>query len=154
MSAANQWTAQGVKNGILASVFTMAAFSVVYAISPRWMLSLGWYWGSMVIYLVFMYRAGATAGGASFKDYVRAPFLVFVIANLFFYAFFYVLFTFVDAGLYDIQADMLEKAGRLEKPADKSSLIMSLGSVFRAYMNSLVGGFIVSAGIAVVLQNR
>lgn len=154
MEQVQPWWGHGVKNGLLAGVYTAAAFSMVYAIDKAWMLSPVWYWASMVIYVALMYRAGAAAGGPEFKDWVRTPFLVFVIANLLFYVFFYTLFTFVDPGLYDIQAELLERAGRLKKPEDRESLVMWPGGVLRAYVNSLVGGFVLAAGIAIVLQKR
>jgi hypothetical protein len=73
---------------------------------------------------------------------------------LLFYVFFYVLFTFVDTGLYDLQAELLERAGRLKKPEDRESLVMRPGGVLMVYINSLVGGFVLAAGIALVLQKR
>lgn len=154
-SAAEAWQGTGGKNGLLAGVYTIAAFSVVYALNPAWMLHRAWFLGSFVIYIALMFRAALGSGSEVFKDVVRPPFVVFIVANLIFHLFYYTLFNFVDPGLYDLQLKLLTEAGQLPDKADRQSLIMTPGKSVFTYFNSLIGGFALSSVIAfIVLKTR
>lgn len=154
-SAAEAWQGTGGKNGLLAGVYTIAAFSIVYALNPAWMLHRAWFLGSFLIYIVLMFRAAMSSSGETFRDVVRPPFVVFIVANLIFHLFYYTLFTFIDPGLYDLQLKLLTEAGQLPDQADRESLIMTPGKSFFTYFNSLIGGFALSSVIAfIVLKTR
>jgi hypothetical protein len=154
-SAAEAWQGTGGKNGLLAGVYTVAAFSVVYALNPAWMLHRAWFLGSFVIYIALMFRAALSSGGEVFRDVVRSPFIVFIVANLIFHLFYYILFTFIDPGLYDLQLKLLTEAGQLPNKADRESLIMTPAKSLFTYINSLIGGFALSSVIAfIVLKTR
>jgi len=154
-SAAEAWQGTGGKNGLLAGVYTIAAFSVVYSLNPAWMLHRAWFLGSFVIYIALMFRAARSSNGTVFRDVVRSPFVVFIVANLIFHLFYYVLFTFIDPGLYDLQLKLLAEAGQLPNEADRESLIMTPAKSLFSYISSLIVGFALSSVIAfIVLKTR
>jgi hypothetical protein len=154
-TAAEAWQGTGGKNGLLAGVYTIAAFSIVYALNPTWMLHRAWFLGSFLIYIALMFRAALTSSGEVFRDVVRPPFVVFIVANLLFHLFYYILFTFIDPGLYDVQLKLLAEAGQLPNKADRESLIMTPAKSLFTYINSLIGGFALSSVIAfIVLKTR
>lgn len=154
-SAAEAWQGAGGKNGLLAGVYTIAAFSIVYALNPAWMLHKAWFLGSFVIYIALMFRAALSSSGTVFRDVVRSPFVVFIVANLIFHLFYYILFTFIDPGLYDLQLKLLAETGQLPNKADRESLVMTPAKSFFSYINSLIIGFAMSSVIAfIVLKTR
>lgn len=150
-----------IKNGIFAGVGTVAYLLLFYFISPRLMLSSGIIWSTLIIYLVFMYRATVQVRDrvASFPIQLalRPPFIVYVVASLIYYGFYYLLFNVFDPGLLDIQYElMLENAQRLAdlvgadqfkdevEALSREDLQVTLKVVALDAARSIIGGFILS----------
>lgn len=156
-----------VRNGLLAGISTVSLFLLLYFVQPKWMFNPWIYWGSLVIYLAFMWQAlkedrRSRAGNYTFQQALQTAFLVFVIANLIYYVFYQALYAWIDPGLVDLQRDMIrgamEKNSALLSDEQRQQLLKSLenqaafkvtlGSTILAYARSLIGGFILSLGMA------
>ncbi|HQU59746.1 MAG: DUF4199 domain-containing protein [Phaeodactylibacter sp.] len=161
-----------VKYGLIAGIGTVAYFLLFYFISTRLMFSPWVYWASLGIYLALMWKAlqdekQDAAGPLAFKDGLRTAFLIFVIANVCYYLFYYLLFGLIDPDLIALQKtvmlESLQQAGSLLPPEQQQEMRRSLesgalavtpGSVFFTFVRSLIGGFILSAGMAVVVARQ
>lgn len=160
-----------VKNGIFAGVGTVAYLLLFYFISPRLMLSSGIIWSTLIIYLVFMYRATVQVrdrvDSFPIQLALRPPFIAYVVASLIYYAFYYLLFNVFDPGLLDIQYElMLEKAQRLadlvgaEQFKDQVEQISreDLQVTFRVVAfdaaRSIIGGFLLSLILGALLRKE
>lgn len=107
-----------------------------------------------LFYLVAMYLAAAPTGGTRFLPYLRSAFVVFIVANLIYYSFYFVLFKYIDPGLVEVQAAQLEAEGVLRDIGGRAALQVRLGTTLQSYFFSLLGGFVLAAGTAFILQNR
>lgn len=134
--------------GTAAGTATTVLFLLFYWIDRPMILHPGLWWGSLVIYLVFMYRAVKAVPAGDFKAALQPAFLTFVIANAIFYLFYYGMFGVFDTGLVDLQRQMLENNPMFEKVAENSDLRVTPGNTFFRYCYSLIGGFILALGVA------
>jgi hypothetical protein len=84
-----------LRNGLFGGLAVVAYFTALYWIDKRLFLHPALQWGSLVIYLAFMYRAlrqeAQDAAGLrrDFRARVRTPFLVFILINLAYWFFYY-----------------------------------------------------------------
>ncbi|NNE29667.1 MAG: DUF4199 domain-containing protein, partial [Saprospiraceae bacterium] len=98
-----------IYGGVLTGLITVLSFFVAYTVSPETMLSIGFYWASLVFYalgilLVLLRVKNQQNGLLLFKQALRDGFIVFLIANLLFFIFYFWLFK-QDPGLLDIQLE-------------------------------------------------
>ena len=157
------------KYGALAGVFVVLYFVLFYLIDKTTMLGMTAYWSSLIIYLGFMSKAcldeRASHGGLlTFKDALRTAFVTFLIANLFFHVFNYILFKYVDPGLIETQMEMAKKiylqfmdeaqAKKMIKEMSKNRFEMSLANVIFEYAKGAIGGFILSLLVAVLIRRE
>jgi hypothetical protein len=102
----------------------------------------------------------------SFSTALQTSFLIFVLSSLLFYIFYYVLLKYLDPEMLAIQQETalktLERFGQgrgddlepYEEFYREEGLEISLLTVIFRYVQSLIGGFILSLGIAFVLKNK
>ena len=140
--------------GILAGAGTVIYLLLFYFVNKSYFVNGLVTWSSLIIYLVFMYKAiiderNERGGDIEFKDAVRPAFLVYVIANLIYYSFLYSMFNFFYPELVEIQREMMEKMG-LE--TEGNNLNMTLSMTFFAFIQSLIAGFAFSAILAAILK--
>ena len=145
-----------ILHGLLAGLITIIYFAVFYSISARTMLSPLVWWSSLIIYLVAMTMAvkKCAAQSDTFKGIrpgIQVAFLVFVLANFLFYLFFYLLFGIFDPSLVEVQKEMMAANPAAAEQLDKDFSV-TLSSTFFNFLYSLIGGFILSLGIAAVLN--
>lgn len=96
---------QQMRYGIEAGVVTVLLLLLAYFVDKKLMLSAGVYWGTLAVYLFAMVRAveavrrdlGETA---ALKQLVRPAFVTYLVANVFFYLFYYGMCN-ADAGLQE-----------------------------------------------------
>ncbi len=86
---------------------------------------------------------------------IRNPFTVFLIANLIFHLFYYVLFSYIDPSLYDLQLEVMEGYLPASQPgvASEDSILdeqIGTGSLLFAYAKGAMGGFILSIIIGLI----
>lgn len=154
-----------VRYGALAGLVTILYFLFFYAIGKRLMLSSGVSWGSFAIFVVFMVMAcrqeAKERDAFSFQEALRTAFLVFIVADVIYYLFYYVLHGLIDPELVAIQREMMLEtsqwlaenlgAGELQQDIEslgEEDLRISPGSLLLSLSWSLIGGFIISLIIA------
>lgn len=159
-----------LKYGVIAGAGTVLYLLAFYAASPRLMLSSWVMWGSLIIYLACMAMAcrrerEAIAGLYPFQSALKTAFAVFVVANLIYYAFYYVLFNVIDPGLVDLQRELVlesmdryggmlgeENAEELMRRYREEDFRVTLSNTALSFAQSLIGGFILALIVAGVMK--
>lgn len=85
-----------------------------------------------------------------FRSSLKTMFFVYVVANIVYYIFFYVLLNFIDPGLIDIQRELMIAR---EVDLEGISLEMTLTKGLFDFCWSCIGGFFLSA-IMAFIANR
>ncbi|HNL37501.1 MAG: hypothetical protein U0U46_04010 [Saprospiraceae bacterium] len=167
----------GVRYGLLAAAAVVFYFAILYFVKKELFLHTGLQWASMFLYLAFMYKAclddcAAHGTNRDFRAIVRIPFIVFLLANLGYWLFFYGIHL-ADKSL--IVMELERKVGILQAqmnevtdPVTRNDLIKQINE-FKAYMNSpvqplgpilaqmaqgAIGGFVLAAGVAWVIRSQ
>lgn len=168
-----------LKYGLLGAVVIVFYFALLYFSKKENFLSPLLQWGSMVMYLFFMYKAAqedcAEKGtDRDFREIIRTPFTVFLLINLGYWLFYYGLHL-ADPGLIRMEMDMeltglkaqltaglgdpeqanrfRERIQELEKTI-QSPVVQPLGPIITRMFMGALGGFGLAAGIAGVLRSR
>lgn len=157
---------------MLAGGITIAYLLVFYFIDRQLMLNPWVIWSTLAIFIAFMIQACRREGEEYGKQYpfrtaLRTAFQVYVVAALLYGAFYYIMFNFVDPGLADLQREMvLERlqgsTGALGENNTETLLErfkeedfgVTLGDSLLSLGWSLIGGFIVSLGVAGAMRRR
>ncbi len=138
-----------IRYGLIAGVGVVAYFLLFYLIKPGLVLNPYVWWISLIIYLWAMLQAAKSEGESdSFLSFLKPAFAVFVMANAFFYCFYYYLFGVFDPSLVDLQREMMEANPRAPENLDEIDLSVTFNKVFFAYCSSLIAGFLYALGIA------
>jgi len=155
-----------LKYGLLAGGVTILYLLVFYFIDPRIMLSSWVLWSSMVIYVTFMVlacrrRQVERDGKIDFKEALQSAFLVFVVANVAYYLFYYLMFSVFDPGLAAIQREImlenLENLGSVLDEQQREEMLRNLQEqdldvrpfdLLLSFGQGLIGGFIIALVIA------
>lgn len=151
---------------------TVFIYLLVYFLRKEWMLHPALYWGTLGVYLFFMVRAARMQAQQSeepaWRKLLRPPFTVFLIANLIFWIFYFLIFTF-DASLRELsqeqQLQALEQISQMmdgglsdQQMRESREQIEEAGGGFRlsdlffSYGKGVLGGFGLSALIALWAQ--
>lgn len=167
----------GVRHGLLGGVVVVLFFALVYTAKKEAMLNPWLWWGSMVFYVLFMYRAAkedcAQLGTKrDFREILRTPFITFIVINLLFWLFYYGLHlsdtellsmkllkeikeyeSQLATGTGDPQQSnqMREYIVELKKALDHP--VQPLGPIITKMFLGALGGFALSAGIAAFLRS-
>lgn len=152
-----------LKYGLLAGTASAAYLLIFYFINPKVMLS-GWvYWTSWLLFFGFMYWAGRQKREAegmqlNLKDGLRTLFSVFIIADIIYYIFYYLLFNVIDPDLHlvakeirldsfeQIKAQGIDKYGEesidsLIKKASEQDYSISLTKLIVPFAYGVIAGF-------------
>ena len=152
---------------------TVFIYLLVYFIRKEWMLHPALYWGTLGVYLFFMIRPARQQAQQSeqpltWRQLIRTPFTVFLIANLIFWIFYFLIFTF-DASLRELsQEQQMQALERISQMMDgglseqqmqqsreqirEAGGGFSLSDLFFSYAKGALGGFGLSALIALWAQ--
>lgn len=158
-----------IKYGIFGGVGVIAYFLVFYFVKPQWMFQATVNWGSLIIYLFFMFLAGRQHrqlydGSYPLKDALRTVFATFVIISVIYYTFNYILFK-IDPTLLITQKEVViqnmawwsERAGMEFSEEEIHNLrkeyrpVTIANSLF-GLAQSLIGGFILSLPVAALAR--
>ncbi|MEM9823526.1 MAG: DUF4199 domain-containing protein [Bacteroidota bacterium] len=153
--------------GIFAGIATITYSVIFYLIDPKIMLS-GWvYYSSFLFYLIGMFlavfKAREAEGGLDFRTALSISFKVFLLANIFYYVFSYVMFNYIDPGLIELQKSMMEAflEGRGDEQSQamleemkKGDLSYSFSTVFFSFAFSTISGFLLSLLVAGIGRNK
>lgn len=146
------WQKDGLVNGLAAGGLTVALLLLLHAIDRDWGIDRWAIYSTFLIYLVFMYRAGAKQSGENLFYYARPVLLCWIVANLIYYPFFYWFVTDYDPGLVDLQAAQMEAAGYDTIGVDE--MRMSFGDAVRMFLYSIFPGMILTALVSLILRAR
>lgn len=157
--------------GILAAGSTLVIYTLTYLISKRLMLGPLTHWLSLFAVVVFMVMACRTERDATEKTYpfkiaLRTAFLVFLFNTIIFHVFYFFLLGILDPSLLDLQKEMsIEQTKWLSEnvfqidpddPAfqglENMDNKLTLGSLFVALGQSIIGGFIIAVIIALFFK--
>lgn len=168
----------GVRYGFLGGAVVIFYFVLLYVARPELYLNLSLQWGSMVVYLVFMWIAtkedcAAKGTARDFREVVRTPFVTFLLINLFYWIFSYGLRLYdpslllselnialemaktqLTTGVGDPeQADQLRKYVQELENLIKNPQPQPLGPILRDMSMGAIGGFVLAAGVAALVKN-
>ena len=162
----------GVKYGLMGGIAVVIYFTILYFSGKPLFLNTGLYWGSLLIYIAFMWRAATedcnTQGIVrDFREILRTPFVVFLLTNFFFWLFWYSLHL-ADPELLRLEADIKmaylkeqlatgpgdpQQANQLRDQMqilEKEGLALTLGAVFLQMGSGAMGGFLLAAAIGAI----
>jgi len=124
------------------------------------------YWGSLIIYIIAMLMVllrtkSLQRGILPYRQALQLGFVTFLIANVLFFAFYYLLFS-SDPGLLDLQIKQVEEFAatlpddswgreQLEQTKSENIAITFQGTLFR-YARGAIGGFFLAAFLALVTK--
>lgn len=168
----------GIRYGLLGAAAVVFFFALLYYTKKEHFLNPWLQWGSLLIYLVFMFRAAkedCAANGANrdFREIVRTPFVVFLLINLGYWLFFYTIHLAdhslivmeLDKGILLLQQQIQAGTGDPVKANDmriqiaeleklKANPAQPLGPVLAQMAQGALGGFALAAGIAAILRSE
>lgn len=158
----------GITYGILTGLAIVGYLLIFYFVDKSSFRGLTATWSSLLIYIVGMFIAVVAARKMEVADLsismIQVGMIVWLIANAFYYIFFYSMMMY-DAELLEIHQqtthnDMLEfykdsadylKQIKENKLADYTPTIR--GSIFQ-YMKGIIGGFVFSLMIAEIVKRK
>ncbi|MBK6994793.1 MAG: DUF4199 domain-containing protein [Saprospiraceae bacterium] len=168
-----------VRYGFLGGAVVIFYFALLYIARPELYLNLSLQWGSMVVYLVFMWIAtkedcAAKGTARDFREVVRTPFVTFLLINLCYWIFNYGLRLYdpslllseltialemaknqLTTGVGDPeQADQLRRYVQELENLIKNPQPQPLGPILRDMSMGAIGGFVLAAGIAALVKNQ
>jgi len=157
------------KYGTLAGIGTILFLLLFYFIDQRAMLGWSVYWAPIVLYMMAMVWAVKSQKEAhgdqlTFKEGLSTAFLTFLIANLFFHIFNYVLFKFMDPDLVALQKEISmelfdttlvgEQYEEMKAQMEEADFSPSLSKSLYGFAKGAIGGFILSLLVAGLMRNR
>lgn len=160
-----------ISYGIIAGVATVGYYLLFYFIDRASFFDLYIWWGGLLPMLLFMWFGGAAqrkanGGELNFRLALTTTFLIFMISSLLFYIFYFVLLKYIDPDLLRVQQETaLANLERFSDGKDKDlrpyqefyedeELSITIRPLVFRYVQSLIGGFILSLLAAFTLKTR
>ncbi|MCC6727589.1 MAG: DUF4199 domain-containing protein [Saprospiraceae bacterium] len=143
-----------IKYGIIAGIVSALYLLVFHQMGAQFALNPFVVFGQIFISMLAMalaVRKIRTDNGDTIAkpDALKYAFLVFVLSQLLFWLFIYMLFNFIDTNLVEIQRKMMNDAGIKTQGMDLS---MTLGMVFKRWAFMLLPGFMISLMVAYLMK--
>ena len=153
-----------IKNGIIAGVAAIGYVLLFYYTKKDLIFSATYTFSSLVIYLIFMYQAVKTLGKEDFRTVLRTAFSVFILANVVYYAFDYVLFNYIDKSLGNLQKDVMigyysagaksvQEQNQLQESIQNADFHNFKGISFN-FAKGAIGGFGLAILISYLIKRR
>ncbi len=144
------------KTGIITGLAIVAWLVIFYLIDRSLAVNPFVTWGTLLVAgfgMAAAVRAERRAGGdrISKREALRTAFLVYVLAMLCYFVFYYVLLNYIDPSLIELQKQAMIEAGRSVEGIDFS---MTLGKAVSGYVISLLGGFLIAYLMASVMKRE
>ncbi len=154
--------AHSTKFGLIAGIGTVLILLTAYFVDKKLQLSPGVVWSTIIFYIVGMAMAAIeerkdNGGFISFKEALKAAFIVWMVANAIYHAFNYFHFNYFDPEMLQIQKDyvldtlstgVFSEEMAEEMAARTNDIKYDLLTTVSAYIMSLVFGFLLAAIIA------
>lgn len=155
----------GIKYGLLAGSVTVAYFLLFYFIQDTLILHPAVIWCSLMIYLGFMFKACMDESKGretfNFQQALQTAFVVYIIASVVYYIFYYIWFNFVDPSLLQVQVERIlarkeeimnvmgpDEGTKYLQKLEKEGVSLTLSDLFLAFSQSLIGGFLLALIVA------
>ena len=148
---------------------TVAYYLLFYWVARENFFELWIRWGGLIPILVFMVlgtRAQTSQpGGLNLLEGIRTSFMIFMIGALCFYIFYYVLLQ-LDEGLLQLQSETALKnlerfnqdgrddLNQIQEYYQEGAVKITIGSLVFRYVQSLIGGFILSLPIGFLYRTK
>jgi hypothetical protein len=163
---------RGVNYGIIAGGLVTAIYLTVYFIDEQWLFNSFLHWATVGLYLALAWKAlederMAAGGQLEFQAALKTGFTVFVVANLIYYLYYYLLHGLIRPDLAGVQAEVMaevlearrsmmteEQYQEFKGSLSDDSLKVDLSSTLLTYARSLIGYFIISLGLAALASRR
>ena len=159
-----------IRYGVLAGICVIIYMLVFYFYDVKVMLGPSVFWSTTLLFIVGMFFAAREERKKrefmTFREILPVAFVTYLIANLFFYDFVYILFNFVDPSLPELQQqvglesarasgvieslDLEDAIAKIEETPAEFTLIQAIS----AYISSAIFGFILSLMIAGATRNK
>lgn len=157
-----------IRYGILAGVSVILYMLVFYFYDVKVMLGPSVFWSTTLLFIVGMFFAAREERKVrefiTFREVLPVAFVTYLVANLFFYDFLYILFNFVDATLPELQRQVsieaIQESGFTEyveeaiTEMEKTPAEFTLGQAIFDYLRSAIFGFLLSLVIAGITRNK
>lgn len=160
-----------VKNGILAGIAAAVYVLLLYLINLRWIFGFPSYLTTVLFIFMMVQSVKAEKNildFTSFSDALKPAFLTFVVANLIYIIFYYVLVNFIAPELLDIQKqismEMIEKMSGFIGEEGTEAAIEQMESrdfdfgvktaAWTFAFGLIFPGFIIAAIIAAIMKDR
>ena len=155
------------KYGLIAGIGSILYMLIFYFWGKR-MLNPAVFLSSMLIYIGAMLMGGLelrsqNSGKLSFKEGLRTCFVIFLLANLCYYVFYYCIFQY-DPELTEIQNQLYKEymspaaePGRTAEEilqAQHTEFEMTLGTIIFTYAKGVIGGFVLSVMITYLIKRE
>jgi len=163
---------QALKYGVFAGILTIIYLSGIYlysemSLEKQLMVHPYVTFSRQLIYLFFMFLAIKNNINkevrSALSEYIKPAFVTFLVANLIFYVFYYVMFKHIDTSLMDASLEYMNKfmpdqkeqgiPGR-ENPLAEVKSGISLSSTIFAYVREIILGFVLSGLLALIYRRR
>jgi len=157
-----------IRYGILAGISVILYMLVFYWYDVKVMLGPSVFWSTTLLFIVGMFFAAREERKVrefmTFREVLPVAFVTYLVANLFFYDFLYILFNFVDSSLPELQRQVsleaIQESGFTEyveeaiEEIEKMPAEFTLGQAFFDYVRSAIFGFLLSLIIAGLVRNK
>lgn len=162
----------GIRNGLIAGVAIVFYFLLFYFISPKLFFGVWTQWGALVIYLAFMTKAcwdkrKVLEEDFDFQQALKTAFVVYVVAAFIYALFNFLLLTYIDPELLEVQRQVLlerlevsqalmnaEELESMKRTIADQDLSIDFQSAMLSFGLSLIGGFILSLIVAAFTRNN
>ncbi len=163
---------QGIKYGVIGGIGIILYMLLFFIIDKEMMLSPWVYWAGMIVYITAMFAAifaskKAKDGEITAQEGMKEAFTCFLIANLFFYIFYMVLFNWISPEMADLQKDMSlellkstesfyppEKFVEMKKDMESADFKVTLGGSVFGLAKGAIGGFVLSFLMGRMIRNK
>jgi len=157
-----------IRYGVLAGISVVIYMLVFYFYDVKVMLGPSVFWSTTLLFIIGMFFAAREERKArefmTFREVLPVAFVTYLIANLFFYDFLYIMFNFVDSTLPELQRQVsleaIQESGFKEyveeaiEEIEKTPAEFTLGQAFFDYVRSAIFGFLLSLVIAGLVRNK
>lgn len=173
----------GIRYGIIVGIVCVGLYLLTYFLSKFAYFGPGVYLVTWVIYLIGMWKASrdtfraysaaynVSEVGYSFTQALQAPFILFLIAQTFYYLQYWAMFNVIDPSMVDLAREYamttidssielfssyLDEAtvDNILDTVETQDYGVTFSSAFFNWARSLIGGFILSAIFALIYRKQ
>ena len=157
-----------IRYGVLAGILVILYMLAFYFYEVKVMLEPSVFWSTTLLFIIGMFFAAREERKyrefMTFREVLPVAFVTYLVANLFFYDFLFIMFNYVDTTLPELQRQVsieaIQESGFIDYVAkeieemEKVPASFSFGQAVFDYLRSAIFGFLLSLIIAGVTRNK